>query len=96
MPHVQVGLMVALLQYDQLFDEILKWQGLPFWEAQPGFARAEQRLKEMKDDPNAPAIPLAKLFLPATSKVFAARTRTGPPHRGAALRRGGAPLRRRP
>ena len=75
MPHVQVGLMVALVQYDEDFDELLKWQGLPFWEARPGMERAEQRLKDTRDDKDAPAIPLAKLLLPAVKKVFAARTR---------------------
>ena len=75
MPHLQVAMLDAFLQYDQALDEVLKWQGLPFWEAQPGLARAEQRLKDLKDDADAPAIPLAKLFLPATVKVYSARTR---------------------
>ncbi len=54
---------------------MLKVQGLPFWEARPARAKLEERLKALTDDKDGPAIPLVKLFLPAISKVFAARTR---------------------
>ena len=33
MPHLQVAMLDAFLQYDQLFDDAVKWQSLPFWEA---------------------------------------------------------------
>jgi hypothetical protein len=81
MPHIQVALLASLRQYDQAYDEILKWQSLPFWEARPAMQKVEQRLK---DDPDAPAIPLVRLLLPAVQKVFGARTRVD--RRIAALR----------
>jgi hypothetical protein len=75
MPHVQVALLVTLQDYDRAFDEFLKWQSLPYWEAQPALDKAEQRMKDVVDDKDGPAIPLARLILPAVKKVFAARTR---------------------
>ena len=84
MPHIQVALYVALRQYDRAFDELLKWQSLPYWEARPAMAREAQRIKEMPDDKDGPAIPLARAFIPAVQKVFGARTRMD--RRVAALR----------
>jgi hypothetical protein len=84
MPHFQVGLLVALQQYDQWLDELMKWQSLPYWQSQPEMAKADKRMKELRDDKNSPALPIARLFLPAVTKVFAARTRND--RRIAALR----------
>jgi hypothetical protein len=84
MPHFQVGLLVALQQYDQLFDELLKWQSLPFWQSQPEIAKWTKQIKALPDDKNSPAIPLARLMLPRIEKVYAARGRTD--RRIAALR----------
>ncbi len=75
MPHIQVGVMVALMQYDELFDDLLKWEELPFWQARAGVEMAEAQQKEVLDGKEGPAIPLAKSLLPAASKVLAARTR---------------------
>jgi hypothetical protein len=75
MPHIQVGLLVALQQYDEQFDELLKWQSLPFWEAQPGMMKAQERVKDLQNIKDGPAIPLAKAMLPAVMKVFGAQTR---------------------
>jgi hypothetical protein len=75
MPHIQVGLLVAMEQYDQVFDENLKCQSLPFWEAQPAFAKAEARQKEIMEAKDGPAIPVAKVLFCQVKKVFAARTR---------------------
>jgi hypothetical protein len=75
MPHFQVGLLIALQQYDQEFDELLKWQSQPYWQSQPEMVKWAKHTKELRDDNNAPAIPIARLLLPAVQKVFAARTR---------------------
>ena len=83
MPHVQVALYVALRQYNQWFDELLKYQSLPYCEAQPLMDRVEAKLKQV-DERAGPAVPLATLLLPAVKKVFAARTRID--RRVAALR----------
>ena len=84
MPHVQVALAAALRQYNESFDELMKWQGLPYWEAQPAMDRLEERFHQEQDDKDGPAIPLARLFLPLVKKVFGARTRID--RRVAALR----------
>jgi hypothetical protein len=80
MPHVQVALLHALGEHERLLDEAVKWQGFPYWEAQPGLARARRQLAEAKTRAvlptgDAPVLPLAPLLVPATEKVFAARTR---------------------
>jgi DNA-binding CsgD family transcriptional regulator len=75
MPHIQVGLLVAMEQYDQVFDENLKCQSLPFWEAAPAFTRAEARQKEIMEAKDGPAIPVARVLFGQVKKVFTARTR---------------------
>jgi hypothetical protein len=75
MPHVQVGLLVAMGQYDQVFDENLKCQSLPFWEAEPAFARAAARQKAILEEKDGPAIPVGRVLFSQVKKVFAARTR---------------------
>ncbi len=40
MPHVQVALMASIAAIRSAFDEVQKWQGLPFWEAQPAMDQA--------------------------------------------------------
>ena len=84
MPHVQVALRAALLQYDAVFDELLKCQGLPFREADPAMAKAAKMAKGLGNDKDEPAIPIARALLPAVQKVFGARARTD--RRIAALR----------
>ncbi len=74
MPHIQVALLASLRQYDTVLDEALKWQSLPFWEAQPAMHRIEERIKTMFDK-DGPAIPLAWEAFPAVTRLFAARVR---------------------
>ncbi len=76
MPHVQVALRASLLQYDEVYDRFLKCQNLPFWEAQPAMEKAARQVKKLADSDDEPAIPIARLFLPAVEKVFAAHART--------------------
>jgi hypothetical protein len=75
MPQFQVGLLVALQEYDQLLDELLKWRSLPYWQSQPEIAKWTKRIKELPDNRNSPAIPLARLMLPRIEKVYAAHVR---------------------
>src|SRR5207248_10401531 len=71
----------AFLEYDQLFDEMTKWQTFPYWEASKGTEEAERLTKLAKEKAgrlilsDAPAIPLAPLVLPALQKVMTARVR---------------------
>ncbi len=72
MPHFQVALLVGLQQYDQEFDELVKWQSLPYWQVQPEMSKWTKHIKELRDDKDAPAIPIARLFLPASRRSWPA------------------------
>jgi len=75
-PHIQVALMHALLEYDQAFDELLKLQTLPYTEIRPVLDKLDRQFKDTQGRrSDAPALPLARLMLPATSKILAARAR---------------------
>jgi hypothetical protein len=86
MPHLQVALLHACLQYDRQLDEMTKWRTFPYWQAREEVDAAVRRRKdeEKYNVANQPAIPLAKLLLPAVEKVFASRGRVD--RRIAALR----------
>jgi hypothetical protein len=75
MPHFQVALLVALQQYDEWFDESLKWRNLPFWESQAEMTKAAKRIDAMRDDRNSPALGIARLLLPAVQKILSASVR---------------------
>jgi hypothetical protein len=75
-PHVQVALMHALMEYDQMLDEMMKVQDLPFWQAAPKLDEIDRRTRASRNrGPKDPAIPLAPLFVPATGKITIARHR---------------------
>jgi hypothetical protein len=80
MPHLQVALLHALLEYDRLFDEVRKWQGFPYWQTRPELLRLDReyrrnRAKMMPIHPDAPLFPFAYLFLPTVNKVLFAHAR---------------------
>jgi hypothetical protein len=75
-PHVQVALMHALMEYDQVYDELLKCQSLPYWQMAPLGDAFEKRAKASRDrGSNDPALSLAPMLLPAVNKVTLARFR---------------------
>ena len=54
----------------------IKWQSLPFWEAAAGDGQGSRSdTSRQMDDKDGPAIPMARLFLPAVQKVFGGRGR---------------------
>jgi hypothetical protein len=81
MTPLEVSLLHSFLQYDRELDEMIKWQSLPYWEAQPRLEEARKRSKRLPRNvleamsSDGPALPLAGLFLPAAEKVLMARTR---------------------
>lgn len=76
MPRIQVVFLFSLAEYDRLFDEMLKWQGVPYWQARAGLDKAERAMKEERvKEGQLESLPLAGLFLPAVHKVFFATTR---------------------
>jgi hypothetical protein len=77
MPHLQVALLHALLEYDAALDDLIAEQNLPYWEQGERLRNLTNRLsKDRRDDADAPAIPLARQFLPAVTKVALAQART--------------------
>jgi hypothetical protein len=74
MPHVQVGLLVAVSEYDRYLDDVNKLESLPYWESRPRLEEADARRKEAIAKGGA-ANAISRALAPATSKVFSARTR---------------------
>jgi hypothetical protein len=84
MPHVQVALLHALADYDRQLDEMARWESFPYWQARPHLERAVQPTAPWFPPAVGPALPLARLLLPAVNRVFLAQARTD--RRIAALR----------
>lgn len=81
MPHMQVALLHALLDYDRKIDEVVKWQAVPYWQGREKMmelesaARGGVKLRPSAGPDAAPALPLADLLLPAVNRVGLARLR---------------------
>jgi hypothetical protein len=85
MPHVQVAMLRALIEYDGVLDDMLRWQAFPYPECLPHFrAFAARRKAELKKSDLPLARELAYLVVPVIDKVVLARARTD--RRYAALR----------
>jgi hypothetical protein len=76
MPALQAVLLHEVATFDRVFDDMIKWQGQPYWIARPGLERAEQMLKEEVVSAGSPGMSLAGYLLPAITKVQLATTRT--------------------
>jgi hypothetical protein len=75
MPHLQVVFLFSLAEYDRLYDDILKWQGLPYWQASKGLEKAMNAVQEDRAKAaNLERIPLASYLIPAVQKVFSVTT----------------------
>jgi hypothetical protein len=76
MPHVQVAVLRAFIEYDSAIDEMLKWQAFPYYESLPHLRAAAARRKAERKKTDAPlATELANLMVPAIDKVVLARAR---------------------
>jgi hypothetical protein len=75
MPDEQVALLLALQQYDVMFDEFLKWQSLPFWESYPAMVKLEEQQKKRQNDKEGPTVALTRQLDPSTTKAVAAQVR---------------------
>jgi len=71
MPRLQAVFLFSLAEYDRLFDDFLKLQGLPYWQAAPGLQKADRAVRDDKVKAGELArLPLASLLLPAFQRVF--------------------------
>jgi hypothetical protein len=74
MPALQAVFLYEVNQYDLNYDELLKWLGLPYYEAAPQMHRAVQRFGS-REGLRSNRSTLARLILPAVEKVVAAPAR---------------------
>jgi hypothetical protein len=85
MPHVQVAVLRAFIEYDRTIDEMLEWRDFPYPESIPHFRAVVARRKALLKKSGVPlASELANLIVPAIDKVVLARARID--RRFAALR----------
>jgi hypothetical protein len=68
MPVTQAVLLYEVHNFDRLFDEMVKWYGMPYPHMRKGMKAAEQQLKQAKAEFKAGTW-LATLLLPAMQKV---------------------------
>ncbi len=76
LPVASAVMLYEVAVYDRLYDEMLKWQGQPYWVARPGLDRAERELKEEVVRSGSPGLSLAGYLMPAIIKVHLASVRT--------------------
>lgn len=62
----QVLLVNALQNYNESRDEMFKWFALPYWQARPGLAKVDERLR---DEAARKVNPIGALLLPAIGNV---------------------------
>ncbi len=96
MPDVQAAMLLALRHFDEKFDELLKWQSLPFWEAYPAMVKAEEEPKEKQDGKERPTLAFGATVRPTASRIFAAQARIDRRIAATGLCGSRAALRRRP
>jgi hypothetical protein len=72
LPVLQVVMIHVLHQYQRLQDDLFKWFNLPYWQAEPELAKADQQIAAARS--RLEAQPLLDL-LPAIRKVYATTAR---------------------
>jgi hypothetical protein len=72
LPVIQVVLIRTLQQYQNLRDDLFKWVTLPYWQAGPGIAQAENQIRKARA--NFEGVPFINL-LPALPRVAANNAR---------------------
>jgi hypothetical protein len=75
MPAAQAVLLYQVAMYDRLYEDMVKWNGLPYALAGPGFARADVSFRREIVQTGSPGMSLAGLLIPATMKVSMAANR---------------------
>jgi hypothetical protein len=74
MPVLQAFVLHEVFLYDSIYDDIVKWASVPYPQARAGVARAERRLKVLRNNASLGGR-IAVLLLPAVSKVMFATAR---------------------
>jgi len=74
MPVTQVALMYALALFDEVYDDLYKWQNFPAWQARPGLLKARQQFDQRRTE-HPEAMFLAAYMMPALNNVMVTRAR---------------------
>jgi hypothetical protein len=72
MPALQVSLLFAVEEYDEIWDELLQWIYLPYWQARPGLEQFEKRIRIARGESFNVFV---GLLMPAVLKIHTANTR---------------------
>ncbi len=77
MPHVEIGLLHGLLEYDRYLDEAAKWHNLPYWQGASAVADLAKRKRTMRGltRPDAAALALPEILGSQFERIYYARTR---------------------
>lgn len=70
---LQVALMHALVEYDRIYDDMVKWSNQPAWVARQGFKNNHSSLSDVRFARDLST--LAALILPAFENVYEAQVR---------------------
>jgi hypothetical protein len=73
MPALQAVFLYEVHHYDVIYDDLLKWTGLPYYQAVPHVHRVMERMKAERAATGG--MTLASLLMPALEKVMAAPVR---------------------
>lgn len=74
LPVTTAALMLEILEYERVYDDIVKWFGLPYHQARPGLARAVRGVRAEKAGDGLGTV-LAGLLTPAVDTMIAASVR---------------------
>ncbi len=74
LPVTQVALMYAVALFDESYDDAYKWHSLPYWQARPELAKANQRFRERRSQ-EGEAMALVSSLTPAVNAVMVAQAR---------------------
>lgn len=75
MPTVQVAALYTVGEYARVRDDLYKWTGLPFWQAQAGIRQAEKFFRP-EDRSSNPIMMLFSLLVPAINSARVAEVRS--------------------
>jgi hypothetical protein len=76
MPSLQAAMLLQLHQYDRAIDDMIKLQGVPYYEAAPLLRELDKRFKTEQAKAGGPGLTtIASLLVPACDKVRAAHVR---------------------
>ena len=65
----------AVALFDESYDDVYKWHSVPYWQARPEYAKANDRFRQRRSE-HAEAMALASSLMPALENVMFSQART--------------------